>query len=49
VLTPLVLVPLANGLTPDLFGVPLFYWAQFALVGASMVFVVAVLVLTGRG
>jgi hypothetical protein len=30
-----VLTPLYNGLTPDLFGVPLFYWFQLLLIPVS--------------
>jgi len=30
-----VLTPLYNGLSPDLFGVPLFYWLQLTLIPLS--------------
>ena len=30
-----VLTPLYNGLAPDLFGVPLFYWFQMLLIPVS--------------
>jgi hypothetical protein len=30
-----VLTPLYNGLSPDLFGVPLFYWFQLLLIPVS--------------
>ena len=30
-----VLTPLYNGLSPDLFGIPLFYWLQMALIPLS--------------
>ena len=30
-----VLTPLYNGLNPDLFGIPLFYWFQMLLIPVS--------------
>jgi len=30
-----VLTPLYNGLTPDFFGVPLFYWLQLLVIPVS--------------
>jgi len=30
-----VLTPLYNGLTPDFFGIPLFYWFQLLLIPVS--------------
>jgi Protein of unknown function (DUF3311) len=30
-----VLTPLYNGLSPDLFGIPLFYWFQLLLIPVS--------------
>ena len=34
-----VLTPLYNGLTPALFGVPLFYWFQLLLIPVSAVMI----------
>ena len=36
-----LLTPLYNGLSPDLFGVPLFYWFQLLLIPVSAVTIYA--------
>jgi len=46
VLLPPAAVPFLNRTSPDLFGMPFFYWCQVVIVAFSMISVVAVCCLT---